>query len=249
MYCDSVCADSVVSDANPKYIPKNGYHIETYSDGSKYEGNFKNDKYHGFGVYIWANVKNGYATKYEGNWKNGIQHGQGTMYYKENRNGYFVKYTGNWVNGQREGQGTCYYKDGSSQSGTWKNGNLISSTQIKVDYPITIQINKSEETDIQRWNISRIILYKDKTIIYGSVYGKVKETTAYIDGSESIIDNNGRVYKIQSSTLPKGINPNFIISEKQTFYYEEVFPPISRDAKSIKYSGGLNNFGYINIPW
>ena len=37
-----------------------------------YQGEYKDDKKHGRGLYIWANGK-----KYDGEWVNGVQHGRG----------------------------------------------------------------------------------------------------------------------------------------------------------------------------
>ena len=36
-----------------------------YENKDKYNGDWKNDKYEGYGIYIWAN-----GNKYEGEWKN-----------------------------------------------------------------------------------------------------------------------------------------------------------------------------------
>lgn len=52
---------------------ENGFGKKTFWSGAYYEGNFKNGKYHGKG--IWYNPGNGYY--YEGDWVNGKSHGQG----------------------------------------------------------------------------------------------------------------------------------------------------------------------------
>jgi hypothetical protein len=44
--------------------------MERYSNGNKYEGDFKNSKPHGKGVYTWINGEN-----YEGEWKVGLKEG------------------------------------------------------------------------------------------------------------------------------------------------------------------------------
>lgn len=41
-------------------------------DKSEYKGNWKNDKFDGFGILKWEN-----QDYYEGNWKNGKKHGEG----------------------------------------------------------------------------------------------------------------------------------------------------------------------------
>ena len=72
----------------------------TYPHGKKYEGEWKNGKYHGQGkLTIGKGIFEG--DKYEGDWKDGKQHGQGT-YISTNRS----KYVGEYKDGKENGQGT-----------------------------------------------------------------------------------------------------------------------------------------------
>lgn len=65
-----------------------------YPDGSTYEGEWKNDLKHGYGVYIYAN-----GDKYEGQWFNDSRHGIGTYAHsKEDCSSH-----GTWDAGQRIG--------------------------------------------------------------------------------------------------------------------------------------------------
>ena len=51
--------------------------IEYYKNGNKrYEGNFKNGKFHGKGILYYLNGKK----HYEGNWENSKKHGKGIQY-------------------------------------------------------------------------------------------------------------------------------------------------------------------------
>ena len=43
-----------------------------YPDGDVYEGEWKDDKANGFGIYYYSN-----GNKYEGYWENDCQHGYG----------------------------------------------------------------------------------------------------------------------------------------------------------------------------
>jgi hypothetical protein len=43
-----------------------------YSDGSKYEGDFKDNLRHGNGKFI-----DSYGNTYKGDWKNDLKHGKG----------------------------------------------------------------------------------------------------------------------------------------------------------------------------
>ena len=44
---------------------QNGHGIETWEDGSKYEGQYKNGMKHGKGKYIWGD-----KSEYNGDWVN-----------------------------------------------------------------------------------------------------------------------------------------------------------------------------------
>ena len=50
-----------------------GKGVFTWKDGRRYEGEYKEDKKDGFGIYIAK------GKKYEGGWKDGHQHGEGTI--------------------------------------------------------------------------------------------------------------------------------------------------------------------------
>lgn len=67
-----------------------GVGVYTWSDGRKYEGEYKDDKKHGYGIYIWADKR-----EYQGWWFKGKQHGLG-RYYASND----LKY-GLWEDGKR----------------------------------------------------------------------------------------------------------------------------------------------------
>lgn len=53
----------------------NGHGTLAYHNGCKYEGEWKEDRRHGYGVF--TDPKTQY--KYEGQWHNSRRHGQGTM--------------------------------------------------------------------------------------------------------------------------------------------------------------------------
>ena len=86
--------------------------LSIYPGGSKYVGEFKNYKPHGYGTFIWAN-----GDKYFGEWKNGKAHGRGTKTWKDWR-----EYLGDFENDKLHGEGTLFYPDGKKYVGEFING-------------------------------------------------------------------------------------------------------------------------------
>lgn len=69
-----------------------GRGIETWSDGRRYEGEYKNGKKDGEGTFEWPS-----GIKYIGSWRNGKQHGTGVLYNTNDDS----KRQGEWVEGKR----------------------------------------------------------------------------------------------------------------------------------------------------
>ena len=78
------------------------YVVKIYNDGEKYEGQFKDDKRHGKGIFYYAS-----GDKYDGEWKNNNRHGKGIEYYADG-----AKYDGEWKYGYKHGRGIQYFADG-----------------------------------------------------------------------------------------------------------------------------------------
>ena len=107
----------------------------TYSNGSKYVGDWMNNDWHGQGTRTWAN-----DDKYIGEHKDGKANGQGAYTYangdkyvgenkddKANGEGTFTyangdKYVGMFKDDKRHGQGTLTWADGTVQEGIWNEG-------------------------------------------------------------------------------------------------------------------------------
>ena len=100
-----------------KYVGEwkdNKYHGQgtfTRTDGSKYVGEFKDNNYHGQGTYTFAD-----GDKYVGEYKDNERHGQGA--YTSADGG---KYVGEFKDGQMQGQGTYFIGNGEKYVGEFKD--------------------------------------------------------------------------------------------------------------------------------
>ncbi|CAF3829674.1 unnamed protein product [Rotaria sp. Silwood1] len=105
-----------------------------YSDGGRYQGEFRYGKRHGYGVYYYPNKEewagkwlndqtNGRGirtfpdgSRYEGEEKNAKKHGYGTYCFP---NGDI--YDGEWVNDKQNGKGTFIKPEGIQYNGYFRN--------------------------------------------------------------------------------------------------------------------------------
>ena len=89
-----------------------------HREGDRYLGEFKNNKFHGYGTYLWApNTKYVQSGSiYSGQWKNGVKDGQGTYIWADGD-----KFTGQWrgtrTGSVMEGFGIYTWNDGTVYSG------------------------------------------------------------------------------------------------------------------------------------
>lgn len=81
---------------------KNGHGVQIWPDGSRYEGDWNDDKANGSGTFTHAN-----GEIYQGMWKDDMAHGQGTF------SGAISTYVGQWVDDLQDGEGHETFKDGS----------------------------------------------------------------------------------------------------------------------------------------
>ncbi len=86
------------------------------SDGSSYQGGFKDCRKHGNGVFTSPD-----GAVYKGEYKEGKRNGLGTYIFPSG-----IKYTGTYKNDQRDGKGLYFFANGKSHSVTYENGVLKS---------------------------------------------------------------------------------------------------------------------------
>ncbi|XP_062513601.1 MORN repeat-containing protein 1-like isoform X2 [Corticium candelabrum] len=103
----------------------------------QYVGKQKNNKRHGYGIYVFPNS----FFRYEGQWQDGKLHGQGKLIMKDGSyyQGSFRNdeiegkgfrtyafsgdnYEGNFLKGEPCGEGVMTYSNGSRYEGSWKSG-------------------------------------------------------------------------------------------------------------------------------
>lgn len=99
---------------------KNGFFERTYSDGSKYSGNFKDGVWDGEGTYTSST-----GIIYKGSFTNGAITGTGKITYTDGH-----VYEGEYKNAQRDGKGTLYYNNGSKYMGAFVADKRSGSGQI-----------------------------------------------------------------------------------------------------------------------
>ena len=101
-------------DQNLRY--HNCFGTYTYGDGSKYVGEWRDDKQHGQGTYTYAD-----GSKYVGEYRDGLRNGQGTYTWADGR-----KYVGEFRDDKRTGVGTMVSPDGTVlHGGLWLNGEPV----------------------------------------------------------------------------------------------------------------------------
>ncbi|GHU26896.1 hypothetical protein FACS1894152_2470 [Bacilli bacterium] len=127
---------------------EDGYVGHTYSDGGRFEGQWKNGRTDGFGkrFYIDGKISEGWfkdgkeegfaekiipdGTTYMGLWKEGHANGPGEVL--ELKQG--TTYIGEWVNGVKNGPGKYTDSNRIETKGFWENGMLNSFARVTDSY-------------------------------------------------------------------------------------------------------------------
>lgn len=92
------------------------FEISSNSHGWIYEGDWRNDRRHGYGTLSKISRNGDVRKVYAGDWINGKRHGFGSSWYKDSS-----YYEGTFRHNKRDGDGlTCYMCDGYYQ-GMWSN--------------------------------------------------------------------------------------------------------------------------------
>lgn len=89
-----------------------GHGMYTFPNGDIYDGEWQNNVAQGTGMYIWHSTNN----RYQGFWRNMAKHGSGTYCFKDG-----TKFDGVWANDKRHGRGTEQFANGNRYDGYWVN--------------------------------------------------------------------------------------------------------------------------------
>jgi hypothetical protein len=113
-HCQSIFTDRDSADKNcliePDNKPRDGFGGYSWTDGSRYVGEWKNASMHGQGTYTFQN-----GGKYVGEFINDMRHGQGENIFPDGS-----EYVGEWKDDAMHGQGVYNFSDGFEYRGEFK---------------------------------------------------------------------------------------------------------------------------------
>ena len=91
---------------------KNGCGTQIWDDEAKYQGEWKDNKFEGYGIYYYPDGK-----IYMGQWSNSYKNGFGELIWPDGK-----KYVGFYLEDQKDGFGIYYIKKYCFIISFWKNG-------------------------------------------------------------------------------------------------------------------------------
>ncbi|CAD2103145.1 protein kinase, putative [Plasmodium vinckei] len=140
--------------------------IFEYPDGNIYIGETENKKRHGYGFYIYEDIK----AIYQGQWKENSKNGYGILYNKND-----VIYSGEWLNNISHGFG-CSYKKKKIYFGCYKYGLMNGVGIVKKNKSLNLCLFKSNAKkvviQISKNMEINICLYKDNEIYFKNKLSK-----------------------------------------------------------------------------
>jgi hypothetical protein len=114
-------AEGDVYDGDWKDGKRHGHGVFVTLDGDIYNGGWTEGAYHGYGVFVWSAGK-----IYRGDYVNGERHGQAVMTWP-----YGANYQGEYANDKRNGKGIYVYADGRCYTGEYRDEKPHGYGQLK----------------------------------------------------------------------------------------------------------------------
>ena len=117
----------ITASANPAFAsnlppcPETGFKHDCFgesslNDGTLYKGEWKNNKFHGFGTFVFGTETEWAGHTFSGNFKDGTYHGYGVYTFPDGE-----KYVGDYKEGKKHGFGSYSFANGEKYIGAFAN--------------------------------------------------------------------------------------------------------------------------------
>ncbi len=96
---------------------KHGRGVYVWASGNRYDGEWRDDKRNGRGVLVFGKGSRHTGDRYDGEWRDDKQHGRGIYVWASG-----TRYDGEWRDDKAHGSSTKTLADGRTYTGAWTNG-------------------------------------------------------------------------------------------------------------------------------
>lgn len=169
-----------------------------------FEGEWKNDKMEGFGIYHYSN-----GDVYEGDWFNNLHHGVGKYFFTDGN-----RYEGEWVDHRMHGLGKYMDSNNLECEGEFRDGCFFSKEQVKLkeEKRIAKKISKIKEIPLlffKTWEETFDKVDK-KTVkdLLSPFFAKSENMGLFIKGNYPIYEDYQPEYWNKAIRLAFGQPPN-----------------------------------------
>lgn len=169
----------------PKKVKANGNKDKTDPESNQYEGDYKNDKKEGKGVFKWKS-----GNIYKGGYHDDERHGYGEMYWTDGSS-----YKGMWYKGIQHGKGKMEFPNGVIKEGQFENNIFLRNDNLNK----TVFSQKPNASSLYNSSVDRIA--NSTAVTFESDY-KHRTTSA----TDSLLKRNIKVNV--NDSFPKIANSN-----------------------------------------
>jgi cell division septation protein DedD len=200
----------------------------TFPDGSKYIGQWKEDKKDGLGAFTYPN-----GGKYEGQWQNDKMSGFGVFTFYD---GYIYK--GQWKDGNRSGKGIFASPDGRKYKGKWKDGKLIENMKsYKTQRPQLAKVTKDDSKDSET-KPEPVVAQQTSEKVDSQAKQSTYPYTVHVSSFKTKEKSNAVAMKLRNEGLPAFTSPAYIPGKGEYYrvfigFYEN-FEETKKEALRLK---------------